>query len=274
LILSLNPFFPFGSAIMDYVGLYSIIPSVYVTIFIIYIIISRYESIRKFVLKGQAKATSFLVRKNEQDMRADLLIFLMISITIAFCIDVIITKISQQDFVTIIMRYVPPLRELEELTPISPTENLNSTANFLKTPELKAENLKLIIGIFFGPTVGALILFLLRQLRYRVRATDKDPGARILLLFLIVTAFILLSDISYDFSTGLKSLKNLSLFSYYSELNENGTSNFIYTHDKILLYGTGNVIRYALTFLINPYYYISIISIWIFDWYLFSRLWT
>lgn len=269
-----NPYFPFGLALMDYVGIYSIISGIYATVFSIYIIIKRYENIKEFLLKIQSKATSFLVRKKEHNLRVDFLIFLLISITIAFSVDIIMTKLSKQDFVTFIIKRAPVLKDVDDLTSISATENLNSTIGFLKAPEVKFESLKIIVAIFFGPTFGALILFFLRQLRYRVKMTDKDPGARILFLFLIITAFILMSDILYDISKGYPSMKNISFQLFIFGFNDNGSSTIMDADSKILLYGIGNVIQYAMTFLINPYYYFGIIAIWAFDWYLFSKMWT
>ena len=119
--------------------------------------------------------------------------------------------------------------------------------------------------------------------------TNKSPGARILFLFIAISLIAFISDI---YNTSLKGI-SIDFISILEESNSNlitkiansNPTNIIPSTDlnqtltiysnttNIIPYTINHIIIFTLSNLIIPQFYMSIIAIWIFDWYLFSKYW-
>ena len=262
--LNFNPFFPYYQSITDYLNISGFVSGSYIIIFLLFLLIKNYDEIKNNLNNIQYKFTSFLVLKNT-NYKKDLLKFFILSIIITFLIDVIFTKVSQQSFIEYALKYVPGLAETTDLISFSPTNiNFTSSDNSLNLSnyDLKFGKIKDALMLIIGPSIGALILFFLRQLSYRSKLINnnngihKTPGATILLLFLIISSIALISDIYRDISDGIFQLEDFSA--------DDPNSFETYDLKKTLEF---------LGYIINIPLFISIIAIWTFDWYLFSRVW-
>lgn len=252
--------------------------SAYIIVFAIFVVVENYEKIKYAMIKAQTKSTNFIVFKNSNPKK-DLVRFILISLLIAFCLDVILTKLADQPIVEYISKYVPGLPEFKDLTNLSITESLkktitrsqNITGNQGVTGITGLMNVKIgaikgIAALLIGPTIGPIILFLLRQISYKKRRSNKreNPGARILVFFIVGTMILLVIDIYTDSSNGFSSL-----FQNSETLVDNESKD-----NKILVYSVRNIGAYFASFAPNPSYWVTVISIWAFDWYLFSRIWS
>jgi hypothetical protein len=235
--------------------------------------------------------TNKLIGKSKND-KLDLTKFFVLSLIIFFFLDVIFTKISEQSLYQYFVNYIPGLQETLNMISIS-TEDLNLTSQNI-TPSLdpKFRNIQQALTIFIGPTLGSLILFSLRQLSYRSRSNDehKHPGVRILLIFLIITTIILIFDLYRDLSDGFSfdtekiNFKELipagNLLYPEIQINSNQSktpstlNNTKLINENIINYEINNLLMFLIKLSLTPYFIISIISIWFFDRYLFSRLWN
>lgn len=265
----------------------SIIAGTYVSIFLIFMLIKNYEEIKLILEKVQFKITSLVVVKNTNS-KFDFTKFFLFSILITFSIDIILTKISQQSIIEYILDNIPGLGDTATTIGYDPKSSLDSS----QSPSDKFENVKDALGQFIGPSVGAIILFFLRQLNYREKSrgqTNKSPGARILFLFIAISLIAFISDI---YNTSLKGI-SIDFISILEESNSNliskiansNPTNIIPSTDlnqtltiasnttNIIPYTINHIIIFTLSNLIIPQFYMSIIAIWIFDWYLFSKYW-
>ena len=79
-----------------------------------------------------------------------------------------------------------------------------------KTIDVKFKNIQEVITFVIGPSLGSIILLVLRNLSYRSRSKNesKNPGSRILLIFFVIATITLVLDLS-------KSLNQ----NFYFELN-------------------------------------------------------
>ena len=193
--------------------------------------------------------------------------------------DIILTKLADQPLVEYVSKYIPGLDDFKDLTTLSLPESLNNTLtknqnitgsvggiglpNFM---EVKIGAIKNLTSTLIGPTIGPLILFFLRQISYKKRRSNKpeNPGSRILFIFIIGMMIVLSFDVYTD------SMNGFSSFSQTSETLEEKESN----NNKIQVYGIRSIALYFISFVPSPFYWITAISIWVFDWYLFSRMWS
>jgi hypothetical protein len=131
-------------------------------------------------------------------------------------------------------------------------DNLLSSLNF--------GSVKTAIFYLPGLPIGTLIVFILRQLRYKSKKKDTNnfPGGTILLLFMIAVPIVL----SFD---ALMIIQGRAPLWY---------SNTVSSNDQFVsVYGLKQFIEFSQSYLINPVYYVATVSAWIFDWYLFSKIW-
>lgn len=252
-----------------------IVANAYTIAFVIFALIENYEKIKGAMVKGQSITTNFVVFK-DKNPKKDVVRFLLISLTIALCIDVVLTKLSEQPLLEYVTKYVPGLNEFKDLTSMSISENFNNTIT--KTQNItnsdvatglsgfmnvKVGAIKNVTAILIGPTIGPLILFFLRQISYKKRRSQKpeNPGARILFIFIIGASVILLIDMYNDAIDGFPSMSYDS-----SRLDKVNSEN------NIRVYDLGSIVNYLISFVPNIFFWITSISIWVFDWYLFSRM--
>jgi hypothetical protein len=156
----------------------------------------------------------------------------------------------------IIQKYVPSAYNASQV--------LSESADF--SDFLNFGAVKTALLYFPSLPIGTLIVFLLRQLRYKSKVKTESnnyPGGTILLLFLIAVPIALALDISAIMQGKVPLWSEVQ----GTQLNESAgqiTSS---------VYGLKEFSEFALRYLLNPTYYVAPISAWIFDWYLFSRIW-
>jgi hypothetical protein len=169
--------------------------------------------------------TNKIVNKND-NLRKDALKFLLASLLIAFSIDVVLTKLSDKP-IWDYAGYIPGIDPILDFVNIneSSVQILNLTSQFLNPfpsdqpsaitdfdDNLTTQSIKPFIDI----SVGAFTLFFLRQFIYRNRYVErtvipKNPGSRLLLLFLIAAGILFIIDIVQDISYSFMSLRNFDL---------------------------------------------------------------
>ena len=247
----------------------------------------NFDKIKEIFAKGQNSLSIILVEKSP-NQKQDLIKFLFLSILIFFGMDIIFTKISNQSIYQYFVNYVPGLKETMNLVSLKPEtidpSTLLKDSGFAFDP--KFQNIKEGLSMFIGPMVGAMLLFSLRQLNNRSKSAKqfKHPGARILLIFLVISMVILILDISKDceFSgnTFLSSVKSSDPFNMPSvDVDDNqaenlkGKNNTLFQDGEIILYELEFFASFIFKLIFSIPSVISIISIWFFDWYIFSRLW-
>ena len=280
--LAFNPFLPYGLATSWYIHFTGTIAFSYSVVFSIFIFIKYYEKIKKSVSNYQHRISHFLVHKSKDPMK-DLLKFTIISIFIIFFIDVILTKISEISYLHTLLNFLG-LNELFNLMNLKYSDITDSLTEqeFLNDLQ-KFESIQHIL-VFVGPLLGPVILFFLRQLSYKKQSRNKEqnPGARLLLLFFIVTMFLLIIDLYEDIKTNGLSINFHLLKSYfvsndntYSENKSsiNNITNIATDSPNIITYSISHIILFILKNLLYFHFYISMISIWVLDRYLFSEAW-
>lgn len=275
-----NPFFPYNEVIFEYAHVIGIISGSYISIFLLYMFVKNYDEIKENLLRFQTKITTILVGKH-RNSKVDFIRFFIFSILITFSIDIILTKISEQSFIGYILDNTPGLGETITTTGFNP-KDISNVSNATST-DLKFGSIKNMLVIFIGPSIGAIILFFLRQISYREIFKNKRsyPGARLLFLFLIIALIAFTVDIYNEISKGFSvdpdliyKKTNLNLFTNTYESNQEKSTDINYGNiTKIIPYNVNHLIIFTFSNLIIPQFYMSIISIWIFDWYLFSRFW-
>jgi hypothetical protein len=281
LVLFVFQFAPVNNLLTNsYFAYVYLVANAYIITFAIFAIIENYERIKTTIGQGQSRITNILVLKNENPKK-DLLRFIFIAVVIAFSIDIILTKLADQPFFDYFTSYIPGLKEFKDITDIDVAKNLNNTisesqnitgssggiglAGFMN---IKIGQIKSFATILIGPTIGPLILFLLRQIAFKKERSNKTerPGARLLFIFLVATAILLSLDLYTDVISGFSSFEPDHT---KSESNADAEEE-----DKILTYGFKDVLIYFSTIFPSLFFWVTTISIWVFDWYLFSRLWS
>jgi hypothetical protein len=281
LVLFVLQFAPVNNLLTNsYFAYVYLVANAYIISFAIFAIIENYERIKISIGQGQSKIIDFLVSKSDIPKR-DLLKFILIAVAITFSIDVILTKLADQPFFDYVTNYIPGLHEFKDLTNLDVAKNLNNTitqsqnitgtlggiglAGFMN---IKIGEIKNMAAILIGPTIGPVILFLLRQISFKKKRSNKPerPGARILLIFLAATAILLSLDLYTDAINGFPSLTPV--------LDQSENNNDSKSDEKNLVYGVKHVLIYFTTIVPSLFFWVTTISIWVFDWYLFSHLWS
>lgn len=200
-----------------------------------------------------------------------------------------------EDFVN----YVPGIEPMKELVNFS---QIASQVQQIFNPSPKVDNSPTYPGVplssnktdgkatagkirpFVDAAIGGFTIFFLRQFIYKNRYIErtpvpKNPGSRILILFIIVSMIIFALGFGTDISSGFASMKKAE-----SIMKMNGVIGgpfdfpfFIQTLSGNANLGTSYGMANAIIFLVrftNPFVYLVIISIWTFDWYLFSNVWA
>ena len=103
-----------------------LVVNAYIMRLAIFAIIENYERIKSAIGQGQSRVTNFLDFESENP-KIDLLRFILIAIAISFCIDVILTKLTEQPFFDYLTKYIPGLDEFKRLTEVDIAKNFNST---------------------------------------------------------------------------------------------------------------------------------------------------
>ena len=282
-----NPFFPYGLPVFEFAYFIGSVSGGYIAVFLIYEFILNFDKIKGIFAKGQNSLSTILVEKSPNQKR-DLIKFLILSILIFLGIDIIFTKISNQSIYQYFVNYIPGLKETMALVSLKP-ETIDPSAllkdsGFAFDP--KFQNIKEGLSMFIGPMVGAMLLFSLRQLNNRSKSAKqfKHPGARILTIFLLISMFILIVDIYRDreFSGNifLSSLKSVDPFTLpFIDVDDdqtdnlNGKNNTLFQDGEIILYEVEFFAAFMVKLVFSIPAVVSIISIWFFDWYIFSKLW-
>lgn len=291
--ISYNPFFPYPHTISWYLTFAGIISSSYIFIFVVYFFVKDYEKIKEFLSSFLYKATSHLIHKN-RNLTLDLLKFSLISILIILFIDVTLTKLSEQSYVKTLLGLIPGLQEpLQKMIQEENKEDRKTTTSWEESWEefQKFKSLQYIV-IFFGPILGPVILFFLRKISYKKHSSNRlqNPGGRILLFFFVISSIALVSDLYSDIvengiylnESVLSTYVNESVLSTYVvdiDYQINGTYNNMNEDNKgdsdgLVRYTFSHLILFIFKNLVYGSFYISIVSIWIFDQYIFSKLGT
>jgi hypothetical protein len=208
-----------------------------------------------------------IVMDKNNNIRIDVFRFIAISIIITFFIDVTLTKIAEQPIVEAFVELVPGSDLIQKYVPsaYNASQVLNESLDFSDFLNFGAVK----TALFYFPMlpIGTLIVFLLRQLRYKSKEKaelNNYPGGTILLLFLIAVPIALALDVS-AIVQGKVPLWSEVQGVQLKESTDQITSS---------VYGLKEFSEFGLRYLLNPTFYVATISAWIFDWYLFSRIWV
>lgn len=326
LVLGFSPI-----AIIDMIpGIIFTISGIYLVIFSLHIFVKNLKDIKYWLSIVSLSLTNKLVFM-DRDPGRDAIKFLLLSLLITFSIDIILTKLSDRplwdffnevpglDPLSKVINVTEVATQLYNLTnqlfyPFQPqkfpvgfiSSNLTSLNSNGDTDSQQRDQVPTTQQLrpFIGIATGAFTLFFLRQFIYRNRYIEKteipkNPGSRLLLLFLIASQIVFALDIIQDVSEAFGSFKNKRLADEINErtppveriifdafnitinkIDQEGQGNSIHTQNSgdtkktsSQLYGVSGVIIF-LSKLTNPFVYLTIISIWAFDWYLFSRIWV
>ena len=164
--------FPFLSTILQ----------AYIICFIVFFIIKNFDNLKSYLSSIRSSTMRFFLDK-QSDIKTDLYRFVVLSLLLTFFIDVTLTKLAEQPIVQYIINLIPGLDEISDYVKVSP----NATSTLTNVAEsLKFGAVKTAIFYFPGVPIGTLLLFILRQLRYKSRKNDISyyPGGTILLVFL------------------------------------------------------------------------------------------
>jgi hypothetical protein len=214
---------------------------VYVVTYIIFIIIKNYATFKKLYDSGLELIRKKLIDK-PSTIRQDLYRFVMASLLITFFAELFFASVREES----IFSLIPGLDVVQNILTASP--NYPST--------IKAGEIQAAVSYIAAPPLGAIVLFILRQARYKeVRDninSENYPGSRILLLFFIFVPILIVFNI-------------LNIV-YHSALTRSwSTEAFFTTYEPIL--------NFLLSTIMNPITYFLVAATCILDWYLFSHLW-
>lgn len=228
---------------------------VFLGILIVYGIIVYYEKLRK---KIYYRPKLFLIQliKNHPEKKIDFLHFLMLSLLISFLQIVVFEAIGDQEIVD----FIPFFDSFSSVLSNTPSITLGDTSKGY--------------GNFWpGPSIGVMLALALRIFRYKEEkkedlrqkqkqddiskhnlqteddTEDKYPGARILLIFIILVTLLVILD-AYAIAT------------YIPEQTDENTKFIlpeVYT-------------KFFLKLASSPGFYAGIIFTWMADWYIFSNL--
>jgi hypothetical protein len=208
---------------------------------------------------------NILLEKNNT-MKTDLFRFIAISLLMTFFADYVLTKIAEQPIISSIIEAIPGSDLIEKYVPstYNATKVLSENTNFFNFGSIKS-----VIFLFPGLPIGTLVLFILRQLRYKSKKDqqNKYPGGTILLIFLIAVPI----SVALDISMIIQGIA--PLWSPDRETSNNPSTISLPENQSTTVYGLRQFQEFSLRYLINPFYYVATISAWMFDWYLFSRIW-
>jgi hypothetical protein len=235
----------------------------YIVCFAIFLFIKNYDQIKEYFSRTRSSVLEVFIDKSIK-IRTDVCRFIIASLIITFFLDVALTKIAEQPIVESIIELIPGSDIIQKYVPTAynATQVINENTNFSNLFNFGA--VKSALFYLPGLQIGTLVIFFLRQLRYKSKRrpdSDKYPGGTILLLFLIAVPIALALDISAMIQGKAPAW------------SPDRTSNDAGSEDQLsaTVYGMK---EFSLRYLANPVYYVAAVSAWIFDWYLFSRLWA
>lgn len=275
-------FTPIDPVVIDFdFGLVNTVAGLYVIVFAIHMLVKNLAKIKARLSEINLNFANRFILKNEEHLGRDVIRFILVSILITFCIDVVLTKLSDRPLLDY-AKYIPVIQPALEIVDLNQTANqLSSSINrFLNpaSPDIAGNDTGLTsrpasterglttesIRPFVDIAIGSFILFALRQFVYRNRYVElsvipKNPGSRLLLLFIAGSIILFALDITQDMLTGFSSVWEISS-------SPNDTNN-------ASLYQLVNLqfFSYRLT---SPFLYLTIVAIWAFDWFLFSKVWV
>jgi hypothetical protein len=236
-----------------------VILQAYIFTFGIFLLIKNYEQFKSYLSNTRSLLVQVFLEKDNK-IRTDLFKFVALSLLITFFIDVALTKIADQPIISPLIDLIPGSNVIQKYVPAAynTTNILNGTANFADFFTFGA--VKSTIPLLPGLPIGTLVLFILRQLRYKSKndKTNHYPGGTILLLFLGAVAIALSFDVIMMVQGRVPLL--------YPDQQS-------FTSQYATVYGLIQFTDFSLSFLVNPVFYVATISAWFFDWYLFSRIW-
>ena len=226
----------------------------YIVCFAVFLIIKNYEQLRTYFSNTRSSVTHAFLDKHN-NIKTDLFTFVALSLLISFFVDVTLTKIAQQPLISSLIDLIPESDVIQKYVHVSNNATSNTTNVF---DFIKFGSVKTAIFYFPGLPIGTLIVFVLRQLRYKSKKNDINnyPGGTILMLFLLAVPIVLGFDISLIMQGKAPS-------------PDTASSNT----ESVSVYGLKEFTEFSRSYLINPVYYVTTASTWIFDWYLFSRIW-
>lgn len=238
----------------------------YIVCFAIFLLIKNYDQMKVYFSRSRHSVLKVFIDKNIK-IRTDVCRFVMVSLLITFFLDVALTKIAEQPIVESIVELIPGSDFIQKYVPTAynATQVIDENTNFSSLFNFGA--VKSALFYLPGLPIGTLVIFTLRQLRYKSKKKpDRDnyPGGTILLLFLIAVPIALALDIS------------AIIQGKAPPWSVDRTSDVTSSKDQlsVTVYGMKEFFEFSLRYLVNPVYYVAAISAWIFDWYLFSRIWV
>jgi hypothetical protein len=237
----------------------------YIVCFAIFLFIKNYDQIKVYFSRSRSSVLETFVDKNNE-IKTDVCRFIIVSLLITFFLDVALTKIAEQPVVEYIVELIPGSDFVQKYVPTAynATQVINENADFSKFFNFGA--VKSALFYLPGLPIGILVIFILRQLRYKSKkkAADKYPGGTILLVFLIAVPIALSLDIS--------AIMQGKAPAWSAE--RSGSVTGFRDQFSVTVYGLKEFSEFSLKYLVNPVYYVAALSAWIFDWYLFSRIWV
>lgn len=233
------------------------IMNVYLFIFMAFFIIKNYNQF-KFLLYDKPIARIVKLVTKHDNLRIDLFHFLELSFLISFLAAVVFAAIGEKS----IFNFIPGFEMISDLA-----------SNF-HAPNLTDINSN--YGRFVDPPLGVFIAFILRQIRHReqIHKREKYPGARILLIFLLIVPVILILDavaiIQEIFDNKLPLDKILGCERSRSENGNSGKTDSGNRSPHVIPCLKGS---FYMEIILSPWYYMIIIVTWLFDWFVFSSIW-
>jgi hypothetical protein len=210
---------------------------VFIATYAIYWITRNYENeVRPRLYERPLNWVRTSLIERAASTRKDLIRFIGVTLLITFFADLFFASVSEES----IFSLIPGLDIVENVLTSSPNLPLS----------LKAGQVEDVYGYLPGPPLGALVLFILRQIRFKASPSDY-PGSRVLFLFLVFVPILLAINIGPILYEGIT--KEISVESF-SEIVE-----------PALVFVASNIFQ--------PGFYVLTSATWIFDWYLYSMLW-
>jgi hypothetical protein len=211
----------------------------------------KYEVFKSFFIHLKKKFMNLTISRSHK-YQFDLPKFVILSIVITFFIHIVLSKLSGQSVILSITNIIPG-KEIFE-TYLKPSYNITipTISGNVTIASYTFESIQPVIR-FIAP-IGAIAFFVLRQLHYRAsKYENKYPGANIFLIFIIAVPIVLLLD-QFTIS-GAISVLDPSLPKVSS------------------LYDTKKFKGFIDSYLLDPFFYIGTMAIWIADRYIFSKYW-
>jgi len=203
------------------------------------LIIKNYEKLKRKLYSTGLDLIRRKFLEKQTNYKNDLVYFFIASVLVSFFADAFFASVRDVS----IFEVIPGLDLVDKVLTQSPTYHQT----------LKFNTVLPIYGYLPSPPTGALVIFILRQIHYKKKSrgkADEYPGSRILFLFLVfIPLLLLINTISIVFES----------------------TNYKTFFDKYIKLLTP-IINFSLS-LLNIFFYIGIFSTWLFDWFLFSRVW-